>query len=467
MTLRTRTQAVIATGLLCFSPLLARADAAADARLAAMEQRMTQLEDKLATSEQTIAEQAELLKTQATPAVGAGEVVEEIDVFLSRVDVAGYVSASYVYNANNPDNPIYAQALNQFNLNHNQFNLDAAAIEFSMPADAPGRAGFVLDINFGNNAQILGGTFPVAGTQPTSGGFLSDNQVEVEQMNVSYNWNDVVFKAGKFDTLLGYEVIDIAANKQVTQGVLFTYAIPLYHTGLLASSKFNEEWGWALGVVNGWGNANSGASDVNDNKGLLGQINLTTGAFTTALSTYYGSDGSTGFAVDQSVPDIQDDPALVIDWVGSVKATDALAFFWEANWSYQDDVNFAGAGAVPSPWAGRELNAHWYGGMLGTSFQVTDALYLSARGEILRDSKGYRITAGEDVTAYTLTGTVGYQLTDNLLARFEVRYDDLHANTTTQVESFFPQGGCAGFNDGICGSSRDLQYIANVAYVFD
>ena len=60
---RTRVQAAIAAALLCFSPLLARADAAADARFAAMEQRMTQLEDKLATSEQTIADQAELLKT--------------------------------------------------------------------------------------------------------------------------------------------------------------------------------------------------------------------------------------------------------------------------------------------------------------------------------------------------------------------------------------------------------------------
>jgi hypothetical protein len=454
---------VIAAGLLCFSPLVARADAAADARLAAMEQRMTQLEDKLATSEQKVAEQAELLKTQATPAVGAGEVVEEIDVFLSRVDVAGYVSASYVYNANNPDNPIYAQALNQFNLNHNQFNLDAAAIEFSMPAAEPGQAGFVLDINFGNNAQILGGYGPLAapGNGPAGGGFLSDNVVEIEQLNVSYNWNDVVFKAGKFDTLLGYEVIDIAANKQVTQGVLFTYAIPLYHTGLLASSKFTEEWGWALGVVNGWGQFDSGASDINDNKGLLGQINLATGPFTTALSTYWGSDGNTGFS-GQTVPDNQDDFALVVDWVGNVKATDALSFWWEANWSYQDDVNFVGA----SPFTGRELNAHWYGGMLGTSYQVTDALFLSARGEIMRDSKGYRITPGEKVTAYTLTGTVGYQLTDNLLARFEVRYDDLNADSTTNVESFFPQGGCDGFNTG-CGSSRDLQYIANVAYVFD
>jgi hypothetical protein len=453
----TRTQAAIATALLCFSPLLARADAAADARFAAMEQRMTQLEDKLATSEQTIADQAELLKTQATPGVAAGRGVEKIDLFLSRVDVSGYVSASYVYNANNPSNPIYANALNQFNLNHNQFNLDAAAIDFSMPAAEPGQAGFDLDINFGNNAEILGGYGPAAQTDPVAGDFLSDNQVEIEQMNVSYNWNDVVFKAGKFDTLLGYEVLDIVSNKQVTQGVLFTYAIPLYHTGLLATSKFNEEWGWALGVVNGWGNANSGATDTNDNKGVIGQINLSTGPFSTALSSYYGADSSTGFAADQSVSNSNDDPALVLDWVGSVKATDALLFFWEADWAYQNDVTFS----TGSPFDGQQLNAHWYGGMLGGSWQATEKLSLSARGEVMRDADGYRIAAGEDVTAYTLTGTLGYKLTDNLLARLEVRYDALNSKETDQVASFFPQGGANN------GSSRDLQYIANVAYVFD
>jgi hypothetical protein len=439
--------AVITATLLCFAPLLARADAAADARLAAMEQRMNQLEDKLAASEKTIAEQQELLNTQATPAVGAGseEVVEEIDVFLSRVDVAGYVSASYVYNANNPSNPIYAQALNQFNLDHNTFNLDDADIDLSMPADAPGRAGFQIDLNFGDNAGILGGY------RFNTPGYASDNFVEVEQMNVSYNWDDVVFKFGKFDTLLGYEVIDITANKQVTQGVLFTYAIPLYHTGLLASSKINEEFGWALGVVNGWNNA----TDLNDNKGVIGQINFASGPFFTALSSYYGSDGNTGFT-GQTVESFNTDRALVLDWVGSFKATDTISLWSEINWSYQDDVEF-----VSGPFAGRELNAHWYGAMLGGAWQATDKLYLSARGEIMRDSDGYRIAAGNDVTAYTLTGTLGYNLTSNLLARLEVRYDDLDSDPQSDTNAFFPQGGENN------GAHRDLQYIANVAYVFD
>jgi hypothetical protein len=444
--------AVITATLLCFAPLLAHADAASDARLAAMEQRMNQLEEKLAASEKTIAEQEELLNTKATPAVGAGSEPEHpLDPFLARLNVGGYVSASYVYNANNPDNPIYAQALNQFNLDHNTFNLDAADIDISMAADAPGRAGFQLDINYGNNAQILNGFFG-----NTSAPFASDNNVEVEQMNVSYNWNDIVFKAGKFDTLLGYEVIDITANKQVTQGVLFTYAIPLYHTGLLASGKFNEEFGWQAGVTNGWNNS----TDLNDNKGLLAQLNFASGPFSTALTSYYGSDGNTGFA-GQSVQNTNTDRALVLDWVGSFKASDTVSLWSEIDWAWQKDVEF-----TSGPNAGSQFDAHWYGAMVGGSWQATEKMYLSARGEILRDSKGYRIAPGNDITAYTLTGTLGYNLTTNLLGRLEVRYDDLHADQTSEVSSFFPQGGCAGFNSG-CGSSRDLQYIASVAYVFD
>ena len=434
MTRGTRTQAAIAAGLLCFSPLLARADAAADARLAAMEQRMTQLEDKLAVSEQKVAEQAEVLKTQATPAVGAGEVVEEIDVFLSRVDVAGYVSASYVYNANNPDDPTYAQALNQFNLDHNTFNLDAADIELSMPASEPGQGGFQLDINFGQNAQILGGYF-----NDDDELFAADNVVEIEQMNVQYNWEGILFKAGKFDTLLGYEVIDIVANKQVTQGVLFTYAIPLYHTGLLASGKLGETFGWAAGVTNGWNNAN----DLNDNKGVLAQLNLSTGPFSHRVhellrlgrehrlrESRQRHAGLQHLARARARLD-RDGQGDRRDHRSGGRRTGAPRRTWSS--SMTGDWTRSVRGPHPERAAGTAA-------LLGASFQLTEALWLSARGEVMRDSKGYRIADGDEVTAYTLTGTLGYQLTPNLLGRLEVRYDDLHADDTVIGGGVLPAG---------------------------
>ena len=128
MTKRPMTAAIAAT-LLCFTPLLAGADKATDAKFAAMEARITQLETKLDASQKTIDEQAELLKSQATPAVSAGtEPASSLDAFLNTVQINGFVAASYSYQYNNPSNPIFANATNQFNVDHNTFNLDLSLI---------------------------------------------------------------------------------------------------------------------------------------------------------------------------------------------------------------------------------------------------------------------------------------------------------------------------------------------------
>src|SRR5262245_16191687 len=308
MTKRPTTAAIAAT-LLCFTPLLARADKATDAKFAAMEARITQLETKLDASQKTIDEQAELLKAQATPAVSAGSEPSSLDAFLNTVQINGFVAASYSYQFNNPSNPIFANATNQFNVDHNTFNLDAAKLEFYRPAANPGDVGFQLDLTFGDNAGILGLY------RFNTPGYFADNFVYVQDMNIQYNWNNVLFKFGKFETLLGYEVIDSVANRNVTHGLLFTYAIPLVHNGLLASGKFGSDSpvGWAAGIVNGWNNA----TDLNDNKGFLGQLSYSGSSFTTALNTYYGADGNTGFA-GQTVS--RKYAALVFDWTATLTA---------------------------------------------------------------------------------------------------------------------------------------------------
>ncbi len=442
MTRRTGTQSAIVAALLCFSPSPALADAASDARFAAMEQRMTQLEDKLAASEQTVAAQQEVLNSRATPAVSAGSEPSALDAFFDTVDMGGFVSASYVYNNNNPDDPSYSQSVNQFNLDHNTFALDAAKIEIGREAASPGEAGFQIDLMFGDDGGILGGY------RFNTDGWASDNFVYVQEMYASYNWNDVVMKFGKWETLLGSEVIDTVSNRNVTQGLLFTYAIPLVHTGLVASSSFNEEWGWALAVANGWNNA----TDTNDNKGVLGQLNYASGPFSTALTTYYGSDGNTGFA-GQDVVNFNTDRATVIDWTATYAACEELTLWWNLDWGMQKDVSFTdGPQGV-----GSTRNAQWYGASVGSQYTFDEKTSLAVRGEVFRDSDGYRMFPGQDTMAYSLTGTLGYKLTPNLLTRFEVRYDTY--NTDDWTDDVFPQGG--GSADG------DLYGIINVAYIFD
>lgn len=435
-------QAAIAAALLCFTPLLARADAASDARFAAMEQRMAQLEDKLDASERTVAAQQELLNSRAVPAVSAGSEPSKLDAFFDTVSLGGYVSASYVYNNNNPDDPIYAQSLNQFDLDHNTFTLDGAKLEIGRVAAAPGEAGFQLDLMFGDDGGILGAY------RFNTDGYASDNFVYVQEMYASYNWNDVVMKFGKWETLLGSEVIDTVANRNVTQGLLFTYAIPLVHTGLLANGKISEEWGWAVAVANGWNNA----TDTNDNKGVLGQLSFASGAFSSALSTYYGSDGNTGFA-GQSVESVGQDRALVLDWTATWAASDALTFWGNLDWGKQDDVEFVNGPQT----VGSVQNAQWYGASVGGQYAFDDRTTFALRGEIFRDSDGYRMFPGQSSMAYSLTGTLGYKLTPNLLTRFEVRYDEF--NTDDFTDDVFSQGG--GSADG------DLYGIINVAYLFD
>jgi uncharacterized coiled-coil protein SlyX len=445
MTRKRPTSAVIAATLLCFAPLLARADTASDKRMAEMEARLTQLEDKLATSQKTIEEQSELLKSQATPAVSAGsETTSKLDAFLNTVQINGFVAASYEYEFNNPSNPSFAAATNQFNVDHNTFNLDAAKIEFYRPATNPGDAGFQLDLTYGDNAGILGLY------RFNTPGYAADNFVYVQDMNVQYNWDNVLFKLGKWETLLGYEVIDSVANRNVTQGILFTYAIPLVHTGLQASGKFGESpVGWAAAVVNGWNNA----TDTNDNKGLLAQLNYSEGMLTTALSTYYGADGNTGFT-GQTIQHTNEDSSIVLDWTATLVANDLLTFWSNADWGMQKNVVF-----VSGPNTGKNIDAVWYGLALGTQFTFDEKTTFAVRGEYMRDAAGYRICVGNGTNAYTLTGTLGYKLTPNLLARLEFRYDAL--TTQGDGDHLFPSGGPTNF------SNNGYQGLVNVAYTFD
>ena len=442
MTRRRPEICAIAATLLCFAPFVARADAESDARLAAMEKRISQLEQKLEASEATIQKQEEMLKSQATPAVSAGSEPSSIDAFFKTVEVNGYVAASYMYQLNNPDNPIYANAANQFNLDHNTFNLDGVKIELTRPAANPGEAGFTVDLLFGDNGGILGG-------YRFNNGFPSNAGVYVQDMYLSYNWDDVLFKFGQWETLLGYEVIDSVLNKNITQGLLFTYAIPLVHNGLQASGKIgggDSPFGWVAAVANGW----NLPTDTNDNKGILAQLNYSEGPLTTAISTYWGADGNTGFSGQDVNTSNQ---AVVLDWTGTFVANDLLTFWSNIDWGIQRNVNF-----VSGPNAGKKLDATWYGIALGTQLTFNEKTYAAIRGEFFKDAQGYRILVGDNTSAYSLTTTLGYKLTQNLLTRAEFRYDAMTTDGPG-AHDFFPQGGAT--------SATDYQLLVQGVYTFD
>ncbi len=81
----------------------------------------------------------------------------------------------------------------------------------------------------------------------------------------------LTLKAGKFVTLLGYEVIESPNNLNFSRGYLFALAIPLTHTGGLASYTFTDWFNMTAGVVLGWDDS----KNVNDSVSYTGQFAFT------------------------------------------------------------------------------------------------------------------------------------------------------------------------------------------------
>jgi hypothetical protein len=435
------------------------------AGLEALEARVMALEDKLAASEATIAEQRELIAAQ-TPSVGEGNA---LDSFLSGLEFGGYVAGSYLYNFNNPDVNAASQALCQFNCDHNQFTLDAVKLELGKPASEPGTAGFQIDLLFGEDASIFNSLTPdstgrFTTTTVDSGGdtvsfsFLvhepSDSDIFVQEAYASYNWRGVELRLGKWETLLGNEVIDHHKNYNVTHGILFTWAIPLFHTGVLAGGTLGESFGWKVGVTNGFNNS----VDEGDNKGVLGQLTFASGPISTALSTYIGTPG--GFAhtrANGNVVEDDDTMSQIYDLVLHYIPIDPLDTWVNVDYGRTD---FSSDNVL----SGGRGEASWFGVATGFNYNLTERLNFAMRGEWFLDDNASRLgglfsVPVEDVTAISGTATLGYKLTDNLKARLELRHDmvdpDPDANLFTKHD------------EGLADEDQATYGIFELSYVFD
>lgn len=93
---------------------------------------------------------------------------------------------------------------------------------------------------------------------------------------------------GKFFTLAGYEVFASTGNAQATRGLLFNFAQPLSLTGVRGTAKLGDVISVSLGAVNEIDGDTTEPGE--DQKAIEGQLALTAGAFTAALTHYKTSE---------------------------------------------------------------------------------------------------------------------------------------------------------------------------------
>jgi len=212
--------------------------------------------------------------------------------------------------------------------------------------------------------------------------------------------NGLTLKGGKFVTLLGYEVIESPNNLNFSRSLLFGFAIPFTHVGVLASYPITDTLSVTAGPVLGW--------DVVDFRNGapsgLGQIAFTgVKDLSTSLNFVVGPEK----VGDESKSDIR----WVIDLVASYTGIKNLTL--GLNVDYGRESNAAPAGG----------DATWWGLAGYAAYDWTEKLRTAVRLEYFEDSDGFRTGFGSKLGVWEATVTAQYKIWKGLVGRLEYRHD--------------------------------------------
>jgi hypothetical protein len=290
-------------------------------------------------------------------------------------------------------------------------------------------------------------------TNYTSG---ADNDSALEVVKEAFaSWRPggvegpVQLDLGKFDTIVGAEVLDTQHNANYSLGLLTTFAQPLFHTGLRA----NWSLGSSVDLVAMVANGSSRTVDNNIGKtfGLVlavkpsdsFSVNLgwiggpeqdDSVTFPCAAGTAYDPDaagcapaagaGAQDYVVDRGGANEFDSWRHLVDLVVRVEPTETLSFSLNGDYGVEgvrsDDVT-----ADTDPQAQK-----WYGGSLVARYELDETFAIAGRGEYMKDEDGraFQIrlpdqTLVTDVEIASGTLTLEARPTENMIFRLEQRGD--------------------------------------------
>ncbi|HYD49348.1 MAG TPA: outer membrane beta-barrel protein [Terriglobales bacterium] len=194
----------------------------------------------------------------ATPLVAEEPSSDPVNELTNKwVDIGALLSTRYTYSFQRPlDDRIVSRVVDK---KDNTFTLDTGSLFFGRDREGE-YFGFQLALDFFDSAQYLG----------SSDGLLEDSdefEVREAYLTLDVPFGGITLKAGKFVTLLGYEVIktNTNINHNISHSLLFGFAVPFTHTGILANIPITDMFSFDIGLVNGWDNV----EDNNPGKTLL------------------------------------------------------------------------------------------------------------------------------------------------------------------------------------------------------
>ncbi len=437
---------VAAAAAILVVPQFATAGSVED-QLQVMNDRMGQLEDQLQATQDELDASTDTVERQGDVIEKAGlarQAKSGLSSFYDQVQISGWLAVSYFFNDNNPDSAIiqdqnYSHVTGYgvnntttglvapFHPDHNSFSVDQLWFEIEKPVTEESRGGFRADLVWGNTASILDyGIQRLCGsTGDTAGGIENQNiqcigdeasDFSLYQAYVQYLTPfGPTLKAGKFGTLIGYEVAGTIYNFNVTRGLVYTALQPINHYGILLDGQTDGGIVYGLGVVN---DASDAGPDFNNSKHILARLGWAGEKASVLANMLWGNEEYGG----------RHDPFITADLVATFDPIESLStwlnFTYKQHMSGGPDTTIPYTGGKPEGW----------GVAAAARYAINDRLGLALRGEFIQDNRNlFGATSGPrgpspygwptDLDAWGFTLTADYAITDNLTLKAEGRFD--------------------------------------------
>ena len=240
-----------------------------------------------------------------------------------------------------------------------------------------------------------------------------ENQVDIQQAYLDFAvpiGSGLRIRAGKFVTLLGYELINSTGTANLySHSYLFTYAIPLTQTGVMGEYKISDDLLIDAGITRGWSQS---LRDNNGSPDFLGGITYTPQESDFLKKWKFIANLSFG---PQATHD-NHDYWTVVDLQAIYTVSDKLTL--AVNADYGD-----------APHGLPNASAQWFGVAGYASYIINSMFTLNGRVEWYDDNNGFTLGTGANLSVYEATLGVAIvpfpdnTIAKNLVIRPEVRFD--------------------------------------------
>jgi len=354
--------------------------------------------------------------------IAQAEEQHSVMTALSSTTLSGYVdtSASW-WIGNNNGGALPGRTFDGAN-KQDGFNLNVVKLTLEKPlGDAVNwSAGYKADLVFGPDADYYTSRNTITGAK-------SQDNFAIKQAYVALRapvGNGLDFKLGVWDTLVGYEFFEAGANPNYSRS--FGYGLePTHHTGLLVSYKINDMLSLSGAI------ANTFAGGVNDRtawetkKTYMGALTVTLPEATGPLKNsvisvgyVFGRNGT----VTTTAPQSNEDTRHL--YAGATFNTGLEGLQFGAAWDWRSDAT-PGAVAPGGAVLGPKNDAYALAAYLSFG---KDKWKANLRADYTQATYGTWYTTaaaptGDRNELGSITGTLEYNLWENVLTRAEVRWD--------------------------------------------